>query len=103
MLCSVRCDELGGDPTVLADIDIDRPVPGRQGQSMVGDRYLGTCWARPVGANQLVAASALVFGPNKASLDPHSLRAFFAQDQFTPTPGPCQPESVTSGNPGMAK
>lgn len=29
MLCSVRCDELGTDPTVVADIDIDidRPAP----------------------------------------------------------------------------
>lgn len=66
MLCSVRCDESGTDPTVLADIDIDidRPVQGER-DIPLGDRVNGgqkILWyllERSVGANQSVAASAL--------------------------------------------
>lgn len=74
MLCSVRCDESGTDPTVLADIDIDidRPVQGER-DIPLGDRVNGgrkILWyllERSVGANQSVAASALPPpGPDKA-------------------------------------
>lgn len=66
MLCSVRCDELGTDPTVLADIDIDidrpaqvretRPLKDRVGGGTGGRlRYFGTCWSgRWAPINQLL-------------------------------------------------
>lgn len=75
---------------MLADIDIDRPAPGRQGQSMMGDRYLGTCWPgqwAPINQSLLPLLSLVL---TKQALILMVPGPFLPKTKSTPTAGPCQ-------------